>query len=136
VAWITPHTGELRHKVGFYRGGTTTNVGGVLRQFTSPAGNVGGVIQGAPICLIGCTSAKIEATRGGQEVIAGRLSGRATYDIWLRSTTQSRGLLAGDICINARTRETYSLGAPLDPDGRRRWVLIQATSTGRADQGA
>ena len=117
MAWTFPHSGELRNRVRFDR--------------EAVSGNVGGVEQSAWASLIDCRSVKLDPTRGGDEVIAGRLEGKASYSLWVRSDSATRGLKVGDRAVDLNTGLIYALGEPIDPTNRRQWLLIQATTNGR-----
>ena len=70
-------------------------------------------------------------TRGGEAVQAARLSGTAGWDIWVRSDTGTRSLVEGDRAVDARNAaRTFNIVFIGDMDGRREWLLIQATSGG------
>ncbi|HYC66646.1 head-tail adaptor protein [Brevundimonas sp.] len=72
-------------------------------------------------------------TRGNEAVQAARLSGLASWDIWVRSDSGTRRLQVGDRAINERdASQTFNIVFIGDMDGRRQWLLIQAT-TGGAD---
>ncbi len=120
MAWQMPHPGQLRQSVRFERAGAAgANVGGVTTSdWTSPT------------VVIPNRAALLEPTRGGAEMIAGRLSGKTVYDLWVRSDSQTRAVLLTDRAVNNLTGEIYALSPPLDPDGRRKWLLFQATSSG------
>lgn len=119
MAWELPHTGALRDSIRFERIPAQANVGGVTRgDWSNPA------------VVIAKRSASIQPTRGGAEVIAGRQSGKVSYDIWVRSDSQTRTILLTDRAVNNLTGEIYELSPPLDPNGRRQWLLFQATSSG------
>jgi hypothetical protein len=63
------------------------------------------------------------------------MAGKTSYDIWIRSDSASRTLTNADRAVNNRTGEVYLLGQPIDPTGRRQWLLIQAVSGGNANEG-
>jgi hypothetical protein len=117
MAWNLPHTGELRNSVRFDRAVEGENVGGVTRTTWTQ--------------LIDQRAVKLDPTRGGDEVIAGRLEGKSSYDLWVRSDSSTRGLQVGDRAVDRKTGLIYALGEPIDPNNRRQWLLIQATSNGR-----
>ena len=115
MAWNLPHTGELRARLRFDR--------------SSLGANVGGVVLGVWAPFIKMRSAKLEPTRGGIEVTSERLDGKAIYDLWVRSDSQTRLLKPGDRAVDLRTDVIYALGQPIDPNDRRQWLLIQATTS-------
>jgi hypothetical protein len=124
MALQTPSAGELRENLRFERLPPAVNVGGVVEAEWSGA-----------TMTIATTRAKVTPTRGGAEVIAGRMAGKTSYDIWIRSDSASRTLTNADRAVNNRTGEVYLLGQPIDPTGRRQWLLIQAVSGGNANEG-
>lgn len=119
MAITLPNPSELRANLRFERRSGERAPGGVI----NPTWND----------LISPKRAKVAPTMGGEAVIAGRQAGKAQYDIWLRSCTETRGLNNGDRAVNTRTGEIYNLGQPIDPTGSRDWLLIQAVSAGNAD---
>lgn len=73
--------------------------------------------------------AKITPRRGGEEVQAGRLAGIASFDIWLRYDSASAKIAVGDMivdCVNEARRFNVRFAECID-DGRKRWLLVQAT---------
>lgn len=122
MAWTLPRAGELRDRVRFERQGPQVNVGGVIQADWAP---VGGDASSATRWT------KIGPTKGGEATVAGRLQGSAAYDIWVRFDSFTSTLIVTDRAVNARTGEVYAIGWIDDPDRRRRWLLIQATSAGR-----
>ena len=93
----------------------------------SAAINVGGVATGDWQTLIDSRRASVRATMGGEEVIAGRMSGKVSVTIRVRSDSQTRTIQASDRAVDWNTGETYNLGQPIDPFSDRRELLIQAT---------
>ena len=75
-------------------------------------------------------SCSLTPTRGGESIQAGRLAGTASWDLWLRSDSQTRGLHTGDRVVDMRDSDrTFNIVfGPEDMDGRRTWLLIQCMS--------
>jgi len=94
--------------------------------------NIGGVIDQAWTSFIASCRASVEPTRGGEEIIAGRMSGKVSYDIWVRSSIATRGLTNAHRAVNLRTGEIYNIAQPIDPNSKREWLFIQAVSSGNA----
>ncbi|MGQ3674259.1 head-tail adaptor protein [Xanthobacter sp. TB0139] len=69
---------------------------------------------------------------GGEAVVAARLEGITTLTITVRACSATRQIQADWRAVDARTGAIYALTcAPVDPDGRRQWLEMMAT-TGRA----
>ncbi len=79
-------------------------------------------------------SASLLPTRGGEAVQAARLTGTASWDLWVRSDSGTRSITEGDRVVDERdpTRVFNIVFGPADMDGRREWLLLQLTS-GQAD---
>ena len=123
MAWQLPRAGDLRDRVRFEREVKGQNVGGFPQMWWSPVGWIDTAAQ---------RSAKVEVTRGGEEMVAGRLQGEASYDIWVRFDSFTTTLKASDRAVNTRSGEVYAIAWIGDPNGRRTWLLMQATSKGRS----
>lgn len=111
--------GDLRQKVKFQR----RNAG------DDGYGNAEG--DWADLDII--RSCSMAPTRGGETVQAGRLTGTALWDIWVRAGSAAKSLAVGDRAIDVRdqTRVFNIVFGPADMDGRNTWLLLQAT-TGEA----
>lgn len=111
--------GELRHRVRFQR-----------RQAVEDGyGNT----EGGWADLDISRACSMTPTRGGEDVQAARLTGKASWDIWVRSDSGTRTLSTGDRAIDARDpSRIFNIAFIGDMDGNRTWLLIQAT-TGGAD---
>ena len=71
-------------------------------------------------------AAKITPTRGGEAVQAGRLTGKAGYDVWVRSDSGTRSIQPGDIAIDERNASrVFNIRFVGDMDGKRTWLLLQ-----------
>lgn len=78
-------------------------------------------------------SAKLTPTRGGEQVQADRLTGDASFDLWVRSDSLTRSITTAHRVVNVRTEATYGIRfGPHDMDGRGQWLLFQIQS-GTAD---
>jgi hypothetical protein len=65
-------------------------------------------------------------TRGGETVIAGRLSGTAMWDCWVRDDSGTRTIRTGDRAVDARdANRVWNVRFSEDMDGTREWRLIQ-----------
>lgn len=120
-----PSAGRMKYRLRFERRGTGSGVAGNIRGPYA-------VLDGSPVNGF---SASVEptSTRNGADVLAGRMSGKVQYDIWVRSCALLRGLRQGDRAVNIRTGEVYTLGQPIDPTGRRQWLFFQSVSAGNAN---
>lgn len=119
MAFDIPSAGELRHNLRFER--------------KTPGSNIGGVKTTGWEVLVDTRRAKVAPTRGGADVVAGRLAGKVVYDIWISNDGATRELTVADRAVDNRTGEIYALGSPIDPNQRRQWLLIQAVSNGKVE---
>lgn len=75
---------------------------------------------------LGEARASLNPTRGGETVIAGRLQGKASWDLWVQSSALTRSLTPGDRVVDVRDpRRVFNIRWSGDLDGDRRWVLVQ-----------
>lgn len=76
--------------------------------------------------LIARRQACLEPTRGGEAVIAARLQGVSSWDLWLRHDSETRQIRPGDRVVD-RHDETraFAVRFAQDMTGRRRWILLQ-----------
>lgn len=72
--------------------------------------------------------AKVTATRGGEDVQAARLAGKASFDIWLHHDPALTAVKPHDrvVDVNDPARVFNIRFGPEDMDGDRRWLFIQA----------
>lgn len=79
----------------------------------------------------------LEPTRGGETVIAGRLSGTALWDCWVRDDSGTRSVRVGDRAVDVRTlvagavvetTRVWNIRFNEDMTGKRAWRLIQMES--------
>lgn len=111
--------GDLRERVKFQR--------------RTDADDGYGNVEGAWADLDVVRSCALTPTRGGEAIQAGRLSGTAAWDLWVRSDSGTRSLTTGDRAVHMRDGRTFNITfGPADMDGRRTWLLLQCT-TGQAD---
>lgn len=74
-------------------------------------------------------SASLTPTRGGEDVQAGRLNGKATWDCWVRNDSGTRQIRTGDHVVDARDPvRTFNIRFIGDMDGDRVWLLMQLES--------
>jgi head-tail adaptor len=75
---------------------------------------------------LGEARASLNPTRGGETVIAGRLQGKASWDLWVQSSALTRSLTPGDRVVDVRDpRRVFNIRWSGDLDGDRRWLLVQ-----------
>ncbi len=75
---------------------------------------------------LGEARASLNPTRGGEAVIAGRLQGKASWDLWVQSSALTRSLTPGDRVVDVRDpRRVFNIRWSGDLDGDRRWLLVQ-----------
>lgn len=103
----------------------------VFQRRTAAADNGYGTVEGDFADLHGGLEfpAKIRPARQGDSVIAARLQGVNAYNVWLRSSSETRAITAddrivwkhpdGDRILNIR-------GEPDDPEGRNQEIHILA----------
>lgn len=76
--------------------------------------------------FVGPIHAAVEPRRGGETVIAGRLQGVSAFDIWVRSTPETRLITTGDRVINARDlTRIFAIRFIENLDVRDRYLLMQ-----------
>lgn len=72
--------------------------------------------------------AKLTPTRGGEEVIAARLTGVSSWDCWVRYDAVTKALTPGDRAVeiigDGEGRE-FNIRFCQDMTGRRRWLFLQ-----------
>lgn len=130
MAWQIPRAGDLRDEVRFEREAKGQNVGGFPQKAWGPLGADPDATADENAAAA-TRAAKVEVTRGGEQTVAGRLQGEAAYDIWVRFEPFTETLGASDRAVNTRTGEVYAIAWIGDPNGRRAWLILQATSKGR-----
>jgi len=84
-------------------------------RFSPPTGNL---------------AANIIAIRGNEQLIAARTTGVVMYEIKVRYSSLTVGINAGDRVVNARTGETYNIKASIDPEGRKRRIVLTCETGG------
>lgn len=77
-------------------------------------------------------AASLTPTRGGEDIQAGRRTGTAMWDVWLRNDSEARALETGDRIIDSRQKSrTWNIVfGPVDMHGDGAWLFLQATSGG------
>ncbi|MDO1560418.1 head-tail adaptor protein [Brevundimonas sp. 2R-24] len=106
--------GDLRQRVKFQRRVNTIN----------DYGNAVGSWQDLAVER----ACSLAPTRGGEDVQAGRVQGRASWDCWVRSDSGTRTIVPGDRAVDTRTGQAFNVAFAGDMDGRRIWILIQLVS--------
>lgn len=110
--------GDLRHKVKFQR---------------RPVGDDDGYgnPEGGFVDLGIVRSASLTPTRGGEDVQAGRVAGKASWDCWVRNDSGTRQITTGDRVVDARDpSRAFNIRFIGDMDGDRTWLLMQLESGG------
>jgi head-tail adaptor len=122
MASIAPAgAGELRQVVSFERRATT------------PDGY--GNTEGAWVNLIDRRAAKLDPTRGGEQVIAQRLQAQSSWDLWVRFDSSTSGVTPGDRCFSHDDPfQVFNIDFAQDMNDPRprHWILMQLT-LGKAD---
>ncbi|MGE0828946.1 MAG: head-tail adaptor protein [Hyphomonadaceae bacterium] len=99
----------------------------IERRAADAAGDGAGNFEGAWAPLLESRAAGIQARRGGEQVVAGRLAGIAVFDIWLRFDADSLKIMPGDRVVDARDESrifNIRFAESID-DGRKRRILLQ-----------
>lgn len=91
----------------------------------------GGTVPGAGEWVTQDTVfAQFRPMRGGESVIAARLTGKQPYVVRVRQSSQTRQIRPDWRLVDARSGEVLDLRSPVhDPDGKRAWLefLVEAT---------
>lgn len=78
--------------------------------------------------ILSARAARIAPRRGGEDVVAGRLSGVDAYDIWVRRDEQTAKITVGDRVIDARDESrVFGVRFIANLDERGRYLLLQCT---------
>ena len=119
MPWTPPGAGELREKVSFRRGGSTSNVGGyVVTTFADLKDT------GSPPVLI-TRSSRLQPMRGGEVVQAARLDGVSAWECVIRSDSFTRTLTTDDQLVNARDNsKVYAIRYILDLQGLNACLVL------------
>lgn len=107
--------GDLRQKVKFQRRGT------------SDPDEYGNAEEGwadfDPVLERSCSLAP---TRGGEAVQSARLTGSASWDLWVRADSRVKGVTVADRVVDLRTDQTFNIRfGPADMDGKNKWLFLQ-----------
>lgn len=89
-----------------------------------------GNTQGDWQVLIARRAAKLVPTRGGEQVIAQRLQGQSSWDLFVRFDSQTSQVRPGDRVIDLDDQipgRAFAVRFAQDMDGRRVWLLLQLT---------
>lgn len=108
--------GDLRSKVKFQRRADSTD----------EYGNT--VTDWADLNIV--RSASLLPARGSEQIQAGRVAGKAQWDCWVRSDSQTRSIGPADRLVDVRTGRVFNISFVGDMDGGGAWLLIQAESGG------
>lgn len=74
-------------------------------------------------------AARVQPLKGGEEVLAGRLTGTQPVVISVRTETRTKRITAGWRAVDARTGTVYALTSPsADMEERGLFLTIMATS--------
>jgi head-tail adaptor len=112
MAALSPHIGELRALVRFDR------------RITQPDG-YGNAEADWQVLMPRCP-AKLVPTRGGEQVIAARLQGVSSWDLWVRFDPATSEVRPGDRVVDVLDpNRIFAVRFAQDMDGRRRWILMQ-----------
>lgn len=96
-----------------------------------PAADGYGNDQDGWATLVERCAAHLEPTRGGEQVIADRLQGQASFDLWVRSDAVTRQLTPDDRAVDLRDpSRVFAIAFVQDMDRKGRWLLLQLTLGG------
>lgn len=109
--------GDLRHRVKFQRRAAGDD------EYGNP-------VEGwADLGVV--RSASLTPTRGGEDVQAGRVAGKASWDCWVRNDSGTRQITTSDRVVDARDpSRAFNIRFIGDMDGDRTWLLMQLESGG------
>lgn len=114
---LGPGLGALRQRVWFER----------KEQFDpNGPGDGAGNYEGDWKKLCAARPASLLPTRGGEQVIAGRLQGTSLFDLWVQSDEDTVKVRAGDRVVDAENPDRqFAVRWAQDMAGRNRWILMQ-----------
>lgn len=107
-------SGELRDRVSFGK--------------LSSADGAGGNFRAGPYEPQFTVWGNIKPLNGGEEVMAGRLTGYRTILVTVRSSSDTRCVTSEWCARNERTNETFDILEAKDPDSKRMWIEVLARS--------
>jgi head-tail adaptor len=109
-----PSPGELRESVRFER-----------REVVGEGDGFGNS-DGDWLPLIARRSAKLVPRTGGEQVVAERLQGVSSWDLWVRFDQATSQVEPGDRLVDRRNAaRVFNIRFCQDMTGRRRWILMQ-----------
>ncbi|HAD84252.1 MAG TPA: head-tail adaptor protein [Brevundimonas sp.] len=74
-------------------------------------------------------AASLAPTRGGEDVQAGRVAGKASWDCWVRQDSGTRQIMTSDRVVDARDgTRVFNIRFIGDMDGDGVWLLMQLES--------
>jgi len=84
----------------------------------------GGTIPGSGVWVTQDTvSAELRPMRGGESVLAARLTGTQPYVVRVRQSAVTLAIKHDWQLVDARTGDVYAVKSPVhDPDGKRAWL--------------
>jgi len=71
---------------------------------------------------------ELKPTRGGEDVQASRLTGKAMFDFWVRSDAGTRNVGTGDLAVDVRTGRAFNVRFNEDMTGQNGWRLMALES--------
>ena len=88
--------------------------------------------EGAWRSIITGIPAKISPRRGSEDVRSQRLSGISEFDLWIRSSEESRSIKTGDRAVDERSGRIFDIRWIGNLDERNRWLVLTALVGGNA----
>ena len=111
-AFDRPSLGSLRERIRFAREGASVSDG------------MGNTTASAFRPRVTGVRARITPLKGSEAVLAARLTGTETYNVYCRSTASLRGVTTSDRLVNERTGLILNIVAIANPDERNEWLCF------------
>lgn len=113
--WRQPDASELRERVRFERRADSSDgYGNTLGTWAT---------------VVTSRKARLLPTRGGEEVLASRLTGTGLWDLTVRRDTDTATVVVGDRIVDERdATRIWNIRWIADLEGRNRWLTMTAES--------
>jgi head-tail adaptor len=114
VLGILPSAGSLRERVRIERSMATPDFLGGVQTSKWRA-----IVTGVPAQIT-------PTTRGAEMVVAQGLQATATFEVWLRSSTETLAITEADRLVDERTGRVFNIRMITNPDERGRYLRVVA----------